>query len=235
MTKKETGKYITEHIFELRHNAFGRFLDLRGKIADQIKEKELCQHWSIQENTISFLDKEGVINKPKAIVSFNKIAVITRDPPTHNYFQDQSLAFWKAINAIKEYDIPEITRFGVRTKCYIPANNLEFKDVYNNICQKLFDNKILKRIGGSTEDLQLVLDFKDHGFNGRIILGPVKKNEANRYFSFISKEFDCAGLYIDIDVFQMKNITQKDIKTILEKAMNLTWKKIDDTALSLGV
>ena len=235
MTKKETGKYITEHFFELRHDASGRFLDLRGKIADHIKKNNICQHWSIQENTISFFDEENIANKLKAIVSFNKITVISRDPPTHNYFQDQSLAFWKAINEIKEYDIPEINRFGARTKCYIPANKFEFKDMYNNICQKLFDNKVLKKIGGSTTDLQLVLDFKDNEFNGRIILGPVKKNEAGRYFSFISKEFNYAGLYIDIDIYKIKKTSKKELKKTLDKAMLLTWKKIDDIALSLDV
>ena len=47
--------FITEQSFEIRHDASGTFIDVKGGVADFIKNKHLFPHWRIQENLVGFL------------------------------------------------------------------------------------------------------------------------------------------------------------------------------------
>ena len=133
MSKKITERtFITEHTLELRHAPTGKFLDERGALADHIKANNFFQHWQIQENTISFFDGEKGIQTKGAVVSYKNIAFLTYKPSSQNYFKEQALSFWKMLLKYKNYTIPEINRFGARTRCYIPSK-LEFQEINNII------------------------------------------------------------------------------------------------------
>lgn len=233
MAKKNDEIYITEHTLELRHAAVGKFLDVRGKVADYIKDKKFFTHWAIQENTISFYDDGSALNKPKATISFNAIAFITTNPPTKNFFQEKAISFWNAVSSNEDYIIPSISRFGARTKCYIPVKDLTFSKIHERIYSKLFSSEFVQKVG-TLADLQLVLDLKEKEYNIRLILGPVKENEAGRYFSFQDKAFVSPGLYIDIDYFKFSAPHEK-IKSSLNEAMELTWKRIDSIVDIIGI
>jgi len=226
--------FITEHVLELKHAAAGKFLDVRGEVADYIKKENLFVHWGIRENTISFYEEEGIPNKPKAMIGFNSIVFVAPNPATQNFFQEKAICFWNIVKKNKFYIVPKISRFGSRTKCYIPADNMTFDNIYKNMCSKLFHNDFMKQTRTST-DLQLVLDLKEEGYNIRLVLGPVRERESARYFSFDTKEFAKSGLYIDIDCFKNGNIAHDEIKTFLDKAMKLTWAKIDTVVDFIGV
>lgn len=226
--------YITEHILELRHEATGNFLDCRGFIADYIKKNGLFPHWSIIENSVSFFDTEKGINDVGAVVSYNRVCFLSYDPSTENYFEQKALQFWKTLQNNKHYIIPTIERFGARTKCYVPSK-LSFIEISKRINTEFFNEKLAITIGAKPTDLQIVLDLKDSDFQIRIILGPVRENEAGRYFSFKSDEFGQGGIYIDVDYFQAEKIPHDHVKSLLAKTMKLVWPKIERITNAIGI
>ena len=79
MSNIGAGGFTTEHIFELRHNAAGKFLDIRGEVANHIQREGFFNDWRIQENTISFFNDNGdttISKRPLAVIAYNKIAFI---------------------------------------------------------------------------------------------------------------------------------------------------------------
>ena len=72
-----------------------------------------------------------------------------------------------------------------------------------------------------------MLDLKENNYQVRLILGPVKPDEVKRYFNFSAKEFNQAGLYIDVDYYRNGEIPIDTINELLSKAMELTSEKVD--------
>lgn len=56
MSKDKERVIVTEHVMEIRHQASGRFLDVRGYVADHFKSNELFPHWQIDSNVVQFRD-----------------------------------------------------------------------------------------------------------------------------------------------------------------------------------
>ena len=166
MEKNSESIFIVEHMLELRHDAVGTFLDVRGFVADYIKKNGMFPHWQIVENSISFFDSPTRINDIGAIVSYNKIGFLSYDPSTQNYFEDKAQKFWKTLTKNKHYTIPEINRFGTRTKCYIPSN-LDFNEIKNKIFSAFFNEKSTNTLGSVPTDLQLVFDLTEKDYQVR--------------------------------------------------------------------
>lgn len=227
--------YITEHILELRHEAVAKFLDVRGFITEYFsKNNVVLPHWQVNENTVSLFDNQLGVKEIGAVVSYDKIVFLTYNPNTKNYFEDKAMKFWKLLGENKHYTIPDILRFGARTKCYIPSN-LNFEEINKKIYTMFFNENSMKIIGGTQTDQQVILDLKEQEFQVRIIVGPVRENEASRYFNFKEKEFEQAGIYIDADYYQFGKIAHTKVKNLLDNAMSLFWQKIERMKIAIGV
>jgi hypothetical protein len=48
---------VAEQILEVRYTPSGSFLDVRGYVADYIRENGFLPHWKIDINVVSFRDK----------------------------------------------------------------------------------------------------------------------------------------------------------------------------------
>jgi len=232
--KKETKILLAEHIFELRHIASGTFLDVRGLIADYIKESGLFAHWKIDTNIIHFRDAAENILKDGGFAGYKSAGYIVYNPDTYNYFIDKATKFWSTLQKNDKYKIPNPIRFGTRTKVFIPSN-LSFEQINNRIYTTVFSDKMQKLINGSETDLQFVIDLIDHNFNLKILGGPVHKNEAINYLSFHSDHFKKTGLYLDIDCFKTSDLTHKCIPDLLREGVKVTWEKVENIAAGLGM
>ncbi len=130
MEKEKT--ILAEHVFEVRHVASGTFLDVRGCVADYIKENSLFPHWTIDTNIINFRDSEKQAVTDAGFIGYKSAGYIVFNSPTQNYFSDKSIKFWKTLIKNKHYKIPELLRIGIRTKAFFPLSKT-FEDIKNKV------------------------------------------------------------------------------------------------------
>lgn len=234
MSKTKEQMIVTEHVLEVRYQASGRFLDVRGYIADHFKSNEMFPHWQIDTNVVQFRDAPKKPEKIGAFVGYKSAGLYTFDPDTRNYFEDKAGQFWRTLSKNQFYTIPEIERFGCRTKAFLNCSET-FENINNKLYQKFFSDEFRSLIGEKEQDLQIVVNLNAGKFQLRITCGPIKKNEANNYFNFKSDLFEDTGIFLDIDVYIIKGIQSSKISSLVKEAMTLTWEKIDNISKSVGI
>ena len=112
---------LAEHVFEARHAPSGSFLDVRGYVADYIKSEGVLPHWKIDTNVVNFRDEPDSVKRDAAFTGFKSAGYVVYNPETRNYFSDKAGSFWKTLIKNNHYKVPEITRFGARTKAFMPV------------------------------------------------------------------------------------------------------------------
>jgi len=235
MAKKDKDKImLAEHLVEIRHEASGTFLDVRGYVADYIREKKLFRHWNIGPNLINFQDMEGEIKKEGAFVGYKNAGYIVYNADTKNYFTDKASAFWKTLLENAHYKVPDPTRFGVRTKIFIPTS-LKFKELSKLLFDTFYTEKAKKIIGGKEKDLQLVVDLAEGQFEVKLHGGPMHEDEVEKHLNFKSEHFSKCGVYLDLDYYKTENLSHKDIPKLLKEAIGYSWLKAERITSEIGV
>lgn len=234
MSKVEEKIMVTEHILEIRHGAVGSFLDVRGLVADYIRSDGFLPHWKIDTNVVSFRDQSDKVEKEGAFAGYKSFGYFTYNPPTKNFFRDRAFSFTKLLLRNRDYSIPDITRFGCRVKVFIPCEK-DFESLNELLNEKFISTSLREIVLYKETDLQIVLEFNEKGFNSRIILGPMHKDEIKKQMNFESDYFSKAGLFLDIDYFKTENIDSSKIQTYLNEAMNLVWEKGDKISQLVGI
>jgi len=225
---------LVEHILEVRHQASGKFLDIRGNVADYIRNLELFQHWSIDSNVVNFRDTQSKIDTDGAFASYKAAGYIVYNPGTKNYFTDKASAYWKALVKNGHYTLPDLVRFGVRTKVFIPSQK-PFEEIKTILFDKFFAPGAKDLLGGKVEDVQFVFVLKENEFDVKVYGGPIHENEVAKYMSFDADQFKNRGVYIDIDYSKLTDIDNKSIPNLLKESIELTWKKIDNITKEIGI
>jgi hypothetical protein len=225
---------VSEHVLEVRHQATGRFLDVRGYVADHIKGADIFPHWEIDTNVVNFRDSPKKPEKLGAFAGFKSAGVFVYDPDTRNFFEDKSGKYWRTLIKNQFYTLPDLTRFGCRTKAFLNSE-MAFEDINKKVYAQLFKKEFQDLVGDNEKDFQTVVEFSTNDFEVRLAIGPIHKEEAGRYFSFESDHFTDTGLFLDLDFSKTKNLQQSEIPNLTKKAMNLTWKKIDMISKWVGL
>jgi hypothetical protein len=231
---KKDSVIVSEHILEVRHQASGRFLDVRGLVADHIKTGEIFPHWQIDTNVVNFRDASGAPKKIGAFVGYKSAGLYVYDPDTRNYFEDKVGKFWRSLTSCQLYALPELTRFGCRTKAFLNSEK-SFDEINRNLYAKFFSRNFHEMLGERQKDLQVVIDLESTDFSIRITCGPIHKEEATRYFSFSSDHFKETGVYIDIDYSKKENIDIKEVPKLTKSAIQATWERIDKIAQEVEI
>ncbi len=224
---------VSEHVLELRHHATGRLLDVRGSVADYIKSADIFPHWEIDTNVVKFRDAPKKCEKVGAFAGYQSAGVFVYDPDTRNYFEDKSRKFWKALIKNQHYDVPDITRFGCRSKLFYNSSK-SFEELNSEMYNKFFSEDFRSLVGKKERDLQIVIELKEDDFDIRITIGPIHKDEASRYFAFQSDHFTDAGVYLDIDVYKSADVAARDVPSLTKKAMEVSWSQADSIAAKVG-
>lgn len=226
---------LSEHVLEVRHEASGIFLDVRGNIADYIKNKmSSLPHWRIDTNVVNFRDAPKKINKDGAFVGYRSAGYVVLNPETKNYFQDKAAAFWKHLLENKHYALPKPIRFGARVKFFIPSPK-PFDEINRKMYEVFFTEKARTLFGTNEQDLLFTVELKENIFDVRIVGGPIHKKEAERYFQFNSDDFENCGLFLDIDFYTTKDLSSNKIPQLLSIASDLMWKKAERIAECVGL
>ena len=224
---------LTEHTLEIRHNACGHFLDVRGNVADFILSNELFPHWRIDPNIVNFRDSNSTSIKFGAFAGYKSAGYFVFNPETRNLFKDKATKYWKILNKNLFYTIPNILRFGCRTKAFLNSEK-NSDEINNSLYNKFFSSEFQTMIGGEETDLHITIELKYKIFSIRIICGPIHKEEANRYFNFSSDHFSQTGIFIDIDIWKTSPILHTDVLSYFDDAMKITWEKIDNISKEIG-
>jgi hypothetical protein len=232
--KNEDKVIVSEHVLEVRHQATGRFLDVRGYVADHIKGADIFPHWEIDTNVVNFRDSPQKSQKAGAFAGFKSAGLFVYDPDTRNFFEDKAGKFWKTLTKNQFYTLPELTRFGCRSKVFLNSEKT-FEEINAEIYSNFFTQKFKELVGEKEKDLQIVIELSDAEFEVRLTCGPIHKKEANRYFSFDSDHFSETGVFLDVDVYKSQNLQHTDVPALTKKAMKLTWEKIDRISGAVGL
>jgi len=233
MPKKDRDKImLVEHVLEVRHDASGTFLDVRGYVADFIRRKEFLPHWKIDSNVVNFRDKSDKIETEGAFVGYKNAGYVVLNPPTRNFFTDRGSAFWKLLQKNEHYKLPPLTRFGMRTKIFIPSAT-SFEGINKTMYEQLFSETARSLVGGSETDLQFTIELKEHEFHVRVMGGPLHKDEGDKYFQFQAEAFKKCGLFLDLDYYRTTNLQPNAIPEYLDAAVKLMWVKAERIARGL--
>lgn len=235
MAKKDKEKVmLSEHVLEVRHGASGSFLDVRGYVADYIREHGSLPHWKIDSNVVNFRDMPDKLEKQGAFAGYMSAGYIVFNPETKNYFTDRASSFWKTLLKNGHYKIPSPTRFGARTKVFLPSQK-PFEEINDSVFTTFFTDQARDLIGGKEKDVQFIVDISEGKFDARVSGGPIHENEVSNYLRFESDEFSNCGLYLDIDFFKTKDLTHEQVPKLIKEAMSLTWAKVENIGAKLGL
>ncbi len=225
---------LAQHVMEVRHEPSGSFLDVRGYVADYIRNSSLFPHWKIETNVVTFRDMPDRIKQDGAYAGYKSAGYLVHNPETRNYFVDKASSFWRALLKNEHYEVPKAIRFGCRTLVFVPTD-LSFDEIDSLIFKTFFTDKVQAFIGGKQTDLQFVIDFNQDQFQVRLSGGPLHENEARQYMSFESDYFKKCGLFLDIDCYKTKDLDHATVIKLLRDAVELSWLKIETIANSLGL
>lgn len=225
---------LTEHVLEVRYVASGTFLDLRGYIADYLRQEDVFPHWKIEPNVVNFRDESDNIKSEGAFVGYRSAGYVSLNPQTRNYFTDRASSFWKVLSKNKQFTIPELVRFGARTKVFVPSSN-SFEQINKSLYEGFFTKKGRDLTGGKERDLQFTIELEEDVFNLRIIVGPLHTDEAEKHFQFESDQFKNTGLFLDIDCYKTEFSDSDSVPKLLAKAMEITWRKAEQIASGVGL
>ena len=235
MTKKQKEKImLAEHVLEIRHVASGSFLDVRGYVADYIRSSGHLPHWKIDSNVVNFRDTPEGVKLEGGFAGFKSAGYMVYNPETRNYFSDKAGSFWSTLVKNKHYQIPDVTRFGTRTKVFLPSSKT-FEEINSTVFNAFYSDQAKNLIGGQEKDVQFIFELIEDKFNVRLSGGPIHKKEASNYLSFKSDEFENTGVFLDLDYYINGDIKHDDIPKLIKRATNLTWGKIENIAGALGL
>lgn len=184
--------YVAEEVIEIRYKPSGSFINNSGLIADYIESTGMFPSWEIDQNTVIFKDSDSEPKHLSAFISYRNAGFVSFDAPTANFFNDKASSYWKALENNKVFKIPPIQRLGLRNRCFVKSK-LSFEILEKKLFGALFSTDISPKIGGVRKDLQVVFDVIEGKNNIKLIIGPLKPNEAKVHFRFQSEHFANAG------------------------------------------
>ncbi len=226
-----THKELWEYGTEVRYEPLGRFLDLRGSIADALRIGAGLAFWSITENRIDFRVTEES-HRETAFVSYRNLgyAVINPDSPT--YFSDRAAKFFRELLKVPGYVLTPIQRFGFRIRSVSPFSG-EYDALRKKVIQVISPpNELTTLIKGSLIDVGFTYEFTRGDVGVKAVIGPLAEKEMRQHFrsEYFSDEdlFPKVGLFLDTDYFKANpgNLKEGDVadflKTVSKERQELT-------------
>jgi hypothetical protein len=235
MAKREYEKLmVAGQILEVRHVPSGSFLDVRGYVADYVRASKFLPHWKIDASIVTFRDKPEKVDKEGAFAGYQSVGYLVNDPETRNLFIDRASLFWRTIQKNQHYRLPDLERFGARTKVFLPSAQ-SFDEINSGFYRVFYTDTTREIIGGTEKDVQFVIELKEEDFDVRVSGGPIHKGEVGAYLGFESKQFENAGFFVDLDFYRTSGLKHDDVPRLLRAAVDLTWSKVERLASAIGI
>ncbi|WIT10460.1 hypothetical protein PFX98_16270 [Paucibacter sediminis] len=236
MTIKDGNRqYLAEEVLEVRYKPKGAFISHAGELADYVVNSGVLPHWTLDTNRIDFRDHPDEAVNLQAFFSFKNLGFIAHNAPTENFFKDKCIQYWKVVSSNKLFPIVDITRIGVRKRCFVPLG-VDFDMVEEQLFKYLCKGDIFDLLGAKRKDLQVIYDLTEKFGQSRLTIGPLHRGEAEKHFKFKSELFEQAGIYLDSDGF-VENPKPKRmlVEDFVRDVSDSTWDRFERLLAKLEV
>lgn len=185
-------------------------------IAKTLEKK--FEEWQVKGDNITLYSPE----KSKLTqIFFDKITYLSEENANFDELHDY---LEKIYNKLMDFSVEEIRRVGVRNTVILKSS-FSFSELVELMYKKFYprDDAFLKLSGGNPKDVIFVLDSERNGFLNHIRIGPVNKEEAEKHFNSSFgvdvKAEENGNIFMDIDVFKIKDLTKDSAVSELKKAI----------------
>lgn len=213
---------------ELRYPGQIDIYDGRANIV-KLYHPEKFKHWAIEKNSIIRLhntsDSEN--STESMLIEHKRFIYSYEDPPTDNFFYDKIISYHKMLT--KMVPIQKYIRIGIRA--FVKIGYVKLEDfISKSKSGLLFSEKFSSLMGETFEATDLFTTLENN--KNRLNLGPMKKDETNRYTKefVVNDNMEDDYILLDIDCFEndleVDNLV-KEYKRIYDRFLN-TMKKIED-------
>lgn len=217
---------LSEHSIEARHAPVGRFLDVRGSVADELITADLFPFWEIKDNVVRLRDGRNQVIKRGAFVGFKSLGLFSYQPDSRTTATEEFSLFWNVLNNSDLYKIPVPHRLGCRSKIFLKSAE-PFEDLAARISSLLLSPNALKSLTPSATDFKIVVDYTDGLFSTILTIGPLHIGEASQHFSFYDEAFSSTGIFVDLDVSRTASLTLEGVPETVSEAFKVSWTKAD--------
>lgn len=227
----KSNSILCECIIEIRYPPQFAYYNERYNICSEIQKK--LPNWEINIGKIVLDDFRG--QKDSRVSNFiftNKGASLnTKNLKTYENFK--SLASFTFQKVVSTLNITKIDRVGIRNFLIFQSNS-DFNKLTDFLFEKLFNVEIKKNnVFGEISDIAYVVNGKKNGYDLRIAIGPLTKNELKLKYGYDDSMFTDVVTLLDIDYFSL-NVTNNlnaNIKRMLKENANII-KDIENTLIS---
>lgn len=213
---------ISEQVLEVRYKPAGRFMDIKGELADSLTN--FLPHWQIGVDNIILTDTLGKAKVESAFVGYKNAGYSSINPSTGNFFQDRCISFWKAFDENGIFAIPAIQRVGLRSRIFIESK-ISREEADNLFMDKIYSSNINQLFTEDKHAIKFYIELKVGGDKVVMQAYPFGKKNEGKIFSFVSDELFKSGLFIDIDYFIVSDLNKRDIPDFVRKALSYTTRK----------
>lgn len=219
---------VAEHVLEVRFKAFGRILDIRGRIADWIADHSDLTHWSISENRVQFQLSE-TSQREFAFVGHQNLGYAVRRPDTRNYMPDRAMRFIAELLRVDEFELRPFTRVGLRLRVLFPYQG-KFDALVQRVNDRLpTNNNLVEPFHATIEDVGPVLVLRRGDVRIKVQSGPMLRERSASILQGYDNLPD-VGFYLDQDHYQTDHLgrpTERDLAHIVRSFNSAAWEAVD--------
>jgi hypothetical protein len=218
----------TEHVVEVRFRAFGRLLDIRGRIADWITDHSDFTFWSVSENRVEFRLSE-TSQRETAFVGHRNLGYAVRRPDTRNYLPDRALHFVGELLRVDEFELRPFVRVGVRLRVLFPFQG-EFAALLRRVNERVpVHNNLVEPFHAEVEDVGPVLILRRGDRRIQVKAGPMAQEQSQSLMQGYDN-LPLVGFYLDQDHYQTENLghpTERDLAHLVRSFSTAAWEAVD--------
>lgn len=224
----EDREITSEHVLEVRFRAFGRFLDIRGKIADWITDHSDLTYWTISDNRITFRLSE-TSQREVGFVGHQNLGYAVRRPSTRNYLPDRGLHFLSELLEVDEFELRPVIRVGVRLRVLFPYQGRLEALVQRVTGHIPAHQNLVEPFHAEIEDIGPVLVLRRGDIRIKVGSGPMAREQSASHFQGY-EDLPEVGFYLDQDHYQVDaqgRLGERDVTSLVRSFSTAAWEAVD--------
>lgn len=217
-----------EMILEIRYRANPKVLDYRGTWAEVLGKLMDVPNWRISQDRLDVYNDAKTL---QAFASFRNAGVVVQDPPTRNYFTDQSCKLMRYLMSQDTFGDPlAVTRFGIRSRLATACTDLSFDQLLARYLERYLNLSDQARsiIANRVVDIGGPVNFEAPNGVINSMSGPMIRTQLESFFKSRA-EVPAVALYFDFDYHSKEEIrlSSRDVQSRIKSWSSYTWELHD--------
>lgn len=213
-----------ELIFEIRYRPNPKVLDYRGTWAEVLGKLMDVSDWRITQDRLDVYNDAKTL---QAFVSFRNAGVVVQDPPTRDYFADQSCKLMRYLMQQNTFGDPlSVTRFGIRSRFATAYPDADFHGLLDRYLDRYLrlSEPATTIIGSRVVDIGGPVNFEAPGGVINSMSGPMLRTQLEAFFKS-RKDLPGVALYFDFDYHNKEEgkLTSRDVLSRIKSWSAYTW------------